>query len=395
MASLGPGPETASSTLIARVKAILMAPLTEWPRIEAEQTTIGDIYRSYVLPLAAIGPVARLIGSQVFGYGAFGFSYRPPLIGSIATAVVSYIVTLVGVYLLALVIDMLAPQFGATPNRTQAFKVAAYGATASWIAGIFGLIPMLGILGIVGLYSLYLIYVGLPVLMKVPADKAAPYTIVVIVVTAIASLLVGAVAAPVAMMFAGPSLTSMGSASGVVTVPGAGSVDLGKLDEASKKMEAATQQMQSGQGKPAIGGDVLQGLLPAALPGLTRTSIESSSAGAAGLNGSQAEAHYGSGENEIVLRITDMGALGGLTALGGALNVQSSKTTATGYERVGKVDGRMTTEKYDSAEKHGSYSTIVGDRIMVEAEGSAPSGDAFKAAVASVDLGRVDTLAHQ
>ena len=389
MASLGPGPETANSALIARVKAILLSPLTEWPRIEAEQSSIGDIYRSYVLPLAAIGPVARLIGSQVFGYGAFGFSYRPPLIGSIVTAVVSYIVTLVSVYLLALVIDMLAPQFGATPNRTQAFKVAAYGATAGWIAGIFGLIPMLSFLAIVGLYSLYLIYLGLPVLMKVPADKATPYTIVVIVVTAIASLVIGAIAAPVAMLFAGPMLTaSSGSTSGVVTVPGAGSVDLGKL-------EAASQRMQNGQGKPVIAGNVLQGLLPTSLPGLARTSIESSSAGAAGLNGSQAEAHYGSGENEIVLRVTDMGALGGLTALGGALNVESSKQTATGYERVGKVDGRMTTEKYDSADKRGSYSTIVGDRIMVEAEGSAPSGDAFKAAVASVDLGRVATLAGQ
>jgi hypothetical protein len=39
----------------------------------------------------------------------------------------------------------------------------------------------LGILGILGLYSLYLIYLGLPVLMKVPEDKALGYTIAVIV----------------------------------------------------------------------------------------------------------------------------------------------------------------------------------------------------------------------
>jgi hypothetical protein len=90
-----------------------------------------------------------------------------------------------------------------------------------------------------------------------------------------------------------------------------------------------------------------------------------------------------------------MGAMGGLAAMGGALNIQSSKQTATGYEKVGNVDGRMTTEKYDSGTKSGSYSTIVGDRVMVEAEGNAPSADAFKAAVASIDLARVEGLAKQ
>jgi hypothetical protein len=49
------------------------------------------------------------------------------------------------------------------------------------VVGIFSLVPMLSILGILGLYSLYLLYLGLPVLMKTPADKAMVYVIAVIV----------------------------------------------------------------------------------------------------------------------------------------------------------------------------------------------------------------------
>ena len=87
--------------------------------------------------------------------------------------------------------------------------------------------------------------------------------------------------------------------------------------------------------------------------------------------------------------------MGGLAAMGSAFNVQSSKQTETGYERMGKVEGRMTTEKYDNTDKRGSYGTLVADRIMVEAEGRAASAEAFKAAVATVDLSKIETLAKQ
>ena len=82
----------------------------------------------------------------------------------------------------ALVIDALSPTFGGEKNFMQAFKVAAFAPVASWLAGIFSIVPALSILGLLGLYSLYLLYVGLPRLMKTPAEKALPYTVVVILV---------------------------------------------------------------------------------------------------------------------------------------------------------------------------------------------------------------------
>ncbi len=395
MSDIGPAP--AGNALIDRVKNILLSPKTEWPRIDAEPSTIADVYKSHVIPLAAIGPVASFIGGQLFGHSAFGVSFKPSLIAGLGSMIVSYVFALIGIFICALVIDALALQFGATKNRVAAFKVAAYGATAAWVAGVFGILPAIGMLSILGIYSLYLIYTGLPVLMKAPADKAVGYTAVVIGAMILIGIVIGLVTAPVAMMFGGGAamMGDRGTVSGTVNVPGVGALDMGKLDETAKKMEAMAKRVESGQAAPVIAPDVLAGLLPASLNGLPRTAIESQSGGAAGISGSNAEARYGAGDAEIRLSVTDMGAMGGLAALGGALNVQSSKQEGTSYEKIGKVDGRMTTEKFDSARKSGSYGTIVGDRVMVQAEGKAASIDVLKAAVVAVDLGKVAGLAAQ
>jgi hypothetical protein len=168
--------------LIGRAKAILLNPKQEWPVIEKETTTTAQLYTGYVIPLAAIGPVAQAIGLSVFGVnlGLLG-SWRVSPANAVGRAVVAFVCALVGVWVLAWIIDFLAPKFGGQSSPSQALKVAAYSCTASWLAGIFGIIPVLAILGILGLYSLYLLYVGLPVLMKSPVDKSLGYTIVVVI----------------------------------------------------------------------------------------------------------------------------------------------------------------------------------------------------------------------
>src|SRR3546814_6357999 len=79
-----------------------------------------------------------------------------------------------------------------------------------------------------------------------------------------------------------------GAAGGTVTVPGGGTLDLGKLDAAAKKMEETTKKMQSGEVKP-IAPDALQAMLPASIAGWNRTEISSRGGAAGGLGGSNAE----------------------------------------------------------------------------------------------------------
>ena len=174
----GPGP----GWLQQRIKNILFSPAEEWDRIDVEPATVRGLYLGYACILAAIGPIARLIGGQVFGRQGFFLAVHPSLVRSIVAAVVDYGLSLLGVFVLGVAIDMLAPSFGGVRSRIQGLKVAVYAWTAAWIFSIFQLVPPVSALSIVGLYSLYLIYLGIPKLMKAPGDKAAVYAVLAIVV---------------------------------------------------------------------------------------------------------------------------------------------------------------------------------------------------------------------
>ncbi len=177
--------------LVARAKGILTNPKQEWAAIDAEPLNTSELLIGYVLPLAAIGPIASVIGWSVFGFGGF---FRLSIGTLIGHAIVSFILTIVGVFVVAWVINALAPTFGATQSMPQAIKVAAYSSTAAWIAAIFNIYPALAILALIGaLYSLYLFFVGLPMLMKAPPDKAMTYTIVVIVAVVVIFVIIGAI----------------------------------------------------------------------------------------------------------------------------------------------------------------------------------------------------------
>jgi hypothetical protein len=181
-------------SLVDRAKGILINPKNEWAVIDTEPATTGSLYSGYIVPLAAIPPIASFIGWSLLGVSVLGFRYRIAAGTAITGAVVQYVLSLVGTFVLALIIDALAPNFGGQKSQVQALKVAAYSSTASWVAGIFLLIPSLGILAALGgLYSLYLLYLGLPIVMKAPTEKALGYTAVVVIAAIVLYLVIGIV----------------------------------------------------------------------------------------------------------------------------------------------------------------------------------------------------------
>lgn len=390
-------PISVPPSLADRVKNILLQPKLEWPKIDGEPATIGGLYTSYVLPVAAIPAIAGLIGALAFGYSLFGITYRPSMGAALSTALTQYIMALVGVFVLSLIIDWLAPTFGGVKNNIQAFKVAAYSATAAWVAGILAIIPSLAMLGgLLGLYSLYLLYVGLPLLMKAPADKAMSYTVVTIIAAIVLALVIGMLVAPISGMFGGRMGPAPAEISGNLNLPGGGSVDLGKLQGAAQQMEASAKNMQTAAAtgtSSAVAPAALQGLLPDSIGGYRRTSIESASMGAAGIGGSHANARYEAGDKSFELSVTDMAAAGALAAMGAALNVQENKQTETGYEKTNTIDGRMVTEKWDK-DGNGEFGMLVKNRFMVQAEGKVASIDELKSAVAAVGLGKLEAMTN-
>ena len=232
----------ASTGLADRAKAIVMQPKAEWPRIAAETTEPTQVLTGYVLPLALIGPVATLIGSQVFGYSFLGVTVRPDLASAVGTAVVTFVLSLVSLFVVAFVANYLSPKFGGKESFPAAFRLVAYAWTAAWLAGIFGLVPSLAILGLVGLYSLYLFYLGAGPVMSVPADKATGYTVVTVLVAIAVNIVVGLVAAGI----------TGGLGASAIAADDVASVDFGN---GAMRIEAGGETIELGDARIEVEGD--------------------------------------------------------------------------------------------------------------------------------------------
>jgi hypothetical protein len=169
--------------IIQRARALLVTPRSEWPVIAVEPGTIQDLYREYIMILAAIPPVAQFVKVSILGIAWHGFRvYRLGIGPGLTAAILQYVATLAAVYLLAIIVEALAANFGGQPNRVQALKVVGYAYTASWIAGAALILPGLaGFIVLAGaIYSIYLLYLGVPSTMKVVPEKAPGYTAVIV-----------------------------------------------------------------------------------------------------------------------------------------------------------------------------------------------------------------------
>ena len=198
------------ASLQTRVVNILKEPAKEWPVIAAESDNVGRLYREYIIPLSAIGPIATFLGLAVLGsLLSFGVGMYAGLgLGVLLVfMVVSWVVGLASVYLVALIIEWLAPKFQSSGTRVDALKLVAYSMTPMWVAGVLNLIPLLGILVfLAALYGIYICYLGLPHVMKTPADQVVIFMIVAFVVIVIVQFIISVILGTI--FFSGALMTA-------------------------------------------------------------------------------------------------------------------------------------------------------------------------------------------
>jgi len=185
--------------IIKRVIGIITKPVEEWKTIKGEKATVPGLFTNYAIILAAIPAIAGLIGWMIIGRSFMGITIRVPFMRSFMWSILMYIFSLVGVYILAMVIDFLAPNFGANKDLTASTKIAVYSTTPSWVAGVFYIIPALGMLAMIaGFYSLYQLYLGIKEIKAPKGDKATPYFAVVIVVYIVIAFLISFIVGSIA-----------------------------------------------------------------------------------------------------------------------------------------------------------------------------------------------------
>ncbi len=409
--------------LVQRAKNICLSPKTEWPVIETEQTPAATLMTQYVAPLAAIGAIAGLIGGSLVGHTIpFVGTYRVPIVTGVIGAVFAFVMAIVGVFVISLIINALAPTFGAEKNSAQALKVAVYSYTPAWIAGVLNIFPLLAVLGLLAaLYCLYLLYLGLPRLMKCPQDKAIGYTAVVV----ICAIVVSVVLAMVGGVVVGAGMMGSGLAGGTFSrsLPGGSDVQfdknspLGKLQSLGNELEKSNQKMeeaakrgdQQGQMNAAMEGlgtllgggkrveplavEQLKPFVPGTFAGLSKTNGNVERNGIAGLMVTTATATYESGEKNVSLEISDTGGVSGLVGLASWAGVQGERDNDQRSERTVKSDGRLIHEvraKQPGGENE--FGLVLGDRFIVTAKSSDLDLDSLKNAVGSLDLAKLEAM---
>ena len=194
------------NAIIKRAIAIITKPKEEWEVIKNESMTIADMYVKYAIILAAIPAVAGFIGWVAIGKSiAFG-TLRIPVGNALAWAVLTYVLSLGGVYLMAFIIDALAPSFGSKKDMNRSMKAVVFSYTAAWIGGIFNLIPALSIIAsLCGIYTLVLLYMGMKTTKEVPQDKMVGYYIVSLVIAIVVFFIIFFIASRIAFGSVGAS----------------------------------------------------------------------------------------------------------------------------------------------------------------------------------------------
>ncbi len=174
--------------LVSRARNITLSPSSEWGVIAAETTAIAPLYTGYIAILAAIPLIAELLHFLFSGFSV-GIAIR--------IAVMSYFASLIDVAVVAFASEFLAPRFGGVGDRMQAFKLAGFALTPSWLGGVFALVPAFGLILrlLCGLYSIYVYYLGIGELMAVPSERRLSYfglvILLSIVIGIVVALLVG------------------------------------------------------------------------------------------------------------------------------------------------------------------------------------------------------------
>jgi hypothetical protein len=440
--------ESGAASFLARVKGILLSPSAEWPIIEREDTPPRSVFVAYVIPLAALAALVNFIRLSVVGINMpFGGTFRSPVTTGLTNAVFTCVMAVLGVALIAGIINLLAPTFGGTRDGTRALRTAAYSLTAAYVGTFLGLLPMGTLLSLLaGLYGIYTLYLGLPLMMRSKPDKAVGYTASVVICTILTGLVLGALTASLGVGV-GRSLSLNGfnrpadqtreeaasqvgnAIGGLLGTDEKGKESLGaaiaNMAQAGEQMEqqekrtaaaaatrattaqASTDPQNPAQAAAAVGGLLsalggsmggahrhdpvdfhkLEQLLPASLPGMSRQQASGAANQALGVKKTSATATYQGGDNaRAKVEITDATGVSTLIDMADSFGVSETSESDTGFEKDASVGGQKVHEKYDRHSRHGEVSALVARRFAIEVSGDNVSIEDLERALSSIDL---------
>lgn len=182
-------------SLVDRAKNILLNPKAEWEVIAKEGATVGGLFTGYAIPLSVLPIVGSVVALGLLGIGAGALAPMGIASAGIGIAAgmaaVGFFIGLIMLYVMSLIVNAVSPSFNGKSDMVSATKLMVYASTPSWVAGLIApfLGPVGGFISIAAIaYVVYLIYTGIGPVMEAPADKVAGFTVVIILIYIVLSM---------------------------------------------------------------------------------------------------------------------------------------------------------------------------------------------------------------
>ncbi len=155
---------------------LLYHPRAEWDAIKQEKHSLGHIYLTHLLFLAAIPPFALLVGTTQFGWSFVGKEfYYLSMSSAVPLAIGFYVALLAGMFFMAYTTYWMERTFGADASLERCLLFTTFTSTPMFLAGMVGLVPILWLNVFVVMaavsYTVYLLYTGVPVFMNIPEER--------------------------------------------------------------------------------------------------------------------------------------------------------------------------------------------------------------------------------
>jgi hypothetical protein len=199
------------TNLVQRVINIITKPKQEWEVIAQEEPNTMKLIGGYAFILALIPAMAAFIKYGIIGFSFMGYTSRS-ISSGIQTGLIQLLSAVIGVYLLAWVIDLLAPSFDSQKNFGRSLQLAVYASTPQWVAGILLIFStsMSILIMLISLYAIYLLAVGMPVLKGTPKEKVVGYVILTIIAMIVIALIMALILTAILGLFFAGRIGGMG-----------------------------------------------------------------------------------------------------------------------------------------------------------------------------------------
>lgn len=384
--------------IFERIKNLMLTPRTEWPAIANDGSPAASIYTGHVLVLAAVAALATWLGIAALGSMMSGFGFGSSF--GLMTALLSFGSSFLGVFVVSWLARTIAPSFGGIADSHQALKTVAYSWTAVWLGQIGGIVPVLGFLIMIAalVYTIWQFYLGCQHTQKVPSEKAAGFTAVVIIAGIVTMVALSLILTPITtrMMLGSAGNADSPAAAIAAATAAAAAAAAGSGDVAEKAAAAAKAAVGAGgRSFDSLAADDIKSFVPESVGGMNRVSFKAERNQAMGMQVSEASATYDAGDGQrIDLEVTDTGGAAAFAALAGVVAAvgEMESETDTGYERARRDGDRWIHEEWNKVESRGEYTVFVASRFIVRAEGDADNIDELRAVVNAVDLARLESL---